>query len=424
MNILIIGSGGREFTIAWKLAQSPDCKKLYVAPGNGGTRNLGTNVELDLEDISALKEFILLRQIEMLVIGPEGPLVNGLVDQLESEEDLNELQIIGPKKAAARLEGSKRYAKAFMKKHRIPTAEYRSFNRSELEEALSYIREQTGPYVLKADGLAAGKGVVILRDATEAQEECRAILGGKFGPAGQTLIIESFLEGLEFSVFALCDGADYVLLPVAKDYKRVGEGDVGLNTGGMGAVSPVPGITPDILEKVRKQIIEPTFDGLKQEGIPYNGFLFFGLILVDEEPFVIEYNCRLGDPETQVILPRIQGDFLHLLSDCARQNLGYRQLEFTNESAICTVLCSGGYPETYEKGKEISIPKDSSEYFVYHAGTKWQDDQLLTNGGRVLATVGLHSDPSRAKAISQKGAREIHFEGKYYRSDIGSDLDV
>jgi phosphoribosylamine--glycine ligase len=344
------------------------------------------------------------------------------VDQLESEKDLAGLQIVGPGKAAARLEGSKSYAKAFMKKHRIPTAEYRSFKQSELEQALSYILERSGPYVLKADGLAAGKGVVILNDQAEALEECRAILGGKFGSAGQTLIIESFLKGLEFSVFALCDGKDYVLLPVAKDYKRIGEGDEGLNTGGMGAVSPVPGITPFIIEKVKSQIIEPTFDGLKQEGILYNGFLFFGLILVDEEPFVIEYNCRLGDPETQVILPRIQGDLVHLLSDCAKQKLGQRQVDFSNKSAICTVLCSGGYPEKYEKGKEISIPKNFSDFHIFHAGTKWQDDKLLTNGGRVLATVGMHDNLSQAKTFSQKGAREIHFEGKYYRSDIGSDL--
>jgi len=424
MNILLLGSGGREYMLAWKIRQSTEVEKLYIAPGNGGTANLGTNIEIDWKNLSEITTFIKSMNIDMLVIGPEAPLVDGLVDRLQSAPSLDSLLIIGPRQAAARLEGSKAFAKAFMDKYGIPTAKYRSFNQSQLNSAIDYIQSQPSPYVLKADGLAAGKGVLIVTDQNEAIQEAKAILDGKFGEAGNTLVIESFLEGLEFSVFALCAGREYVLLPVAKDYKRIGEGDSGLNTGGMGAVSPVPGITKDIIKKVERKVLEPTLKGLEIEGAPYSGFLFLGLILVNNEPFVIEYNCRLGDPETQVVLPRIQGDFVNLLKSSATQNLAGSKIEISSESAVCTILASEGYPVAYEKGKEIRLPEDSSIAIFAHAGTKKEGSRLFTSGGRVMGSIGLHQDPKEAKLRSQKGAMQVQFEGKYFRSDIGFDLGI
>lgn len=424
MNILVLGGGGREYMLAWKIRQSAQVNKLYIAPGNGGSSDLGTNLQLNWKNLSEITGLIETKDIDMLVIGPEAPLVDGLVDRLKSAPSLASLMIIGPSQAAARLEGSKAFAKAFMEKHNIPTATYRSFDRSKCELAVEYIQSQPGPYVLKADGLAAGKGVLILADKNEAIHEAKAILDGKFGEAGHTLVIESFLQGLEFSVFALCSGTDYVLLPVAKDYKRIGEGESGLNTGGMGAVSPVPGITEDIVKKVERKVIKPTLKGLESDGTPYSGFLFFGLILVEDEPFVIEYNCRLGDPETQVVLPRIQSDFVDLLKACATNQMDNADIRISEESAVCTILASDGYPVAYEKGKEIRLPKEPSTAIYAHAGTKKVNSQLLTAGGRVLGSIGLHQNPKEAKLRSQKGAVRVQFEGKYFRSDIGSDLGL
>lgn len=424
MNILLLGSGGREYMLARKIRQSEATDKLFIAPGNGGTSDLGTNVELDWKNLPEIIGFIETKGIDMLVIGPEAPLVDGLVDRLKSAPSLASLMIIGPGQAAARLEGSKAFAKAFMEKHDIPTAKYQSFNRSQLDLAKEYIQSQAGPYVLKADGLAAGKGVLILNDKAEAIQEAEAILGGKFGEAGHTLVIESFLQGLEFSVFALCAGTDYVILPVAKDYKRIGEGDSGLNTGGMGAVSPVPGITEDMINKVEHKVIKPTLKGLEVDDTPYSGFLFFGLILVENDPFVIEYNCRLGDPETQVVLPRIQSDFVELLKACATNQMDNADIRISEESAVCTILASDGYPVEYEKGKEIRLPKEESNTIYAHAGTKKENGRLLTSGGRVMGVIGMHPNPKEAKLRSQKGAVQVQFEGKYFRSDIGSDLGI
>ena len=424
MNILLLGSGGREYMLAWKIRKSTEVEKLYISPGNGGTADLGTNIEIDWKNLPEITAFIKSNNIEMLVIGPEAPLVDGLVDRLQSDPSLDSLLIIGPRQAAARLEGSKAFAKDFMDRYGIPTAKYRSFDQSQTNSAIAYIQSQPSPYVLKADGLAAGKGVLIVTDQNEAIQEAKSILDGKFGEAGNTLVIESFLEGLEFSVFALCAGREYVLLPVAKDYKRIGEGDSGLNTGGMGAVSPVPGITEDIIEKVRGKVLEPTLKGLEIEGTPYSGFLFLGLILVNNEPFVIEYNCRLGDPETQVVLPRIQGDFVKLLKSSATQNMTASKIEMASESAVCTILASKGYPVAYEKGKEIRFPEDPSTVIFAHAGTKRESGRLFTSGGRVLGSIGLHKDPKEAKLRSQKGATQVQFEGKYFRSDIGFDLGI
>ncbi|HKK63435.1 MAG TPA: phosphoribosylamine--glycine ligase [Bacteroidales bacterium] len=424
MNILILGSGGREYMLAWKIRKSKTVKNLFIAPGNGGTSELGENIELDWKNLDACIQFIKSNLIHMVVIGPEMPLVEGFVDQLKNVPDLNELMIIGPEKAAAKLEGSKAFAKSFMKKNHIPTASYKTFTRSEVDLAVNHIRSQAGPYVLKADGLAGGKGVLILSEPEEAVKEAQSILDGKFGEAGHTLVIESFLEGLEFSVFALCFGTDYMLLPVAKDYKRIGEGDSGLNTGGMGSVSPVPGISNSILQKVEDQILQPTLNGLIEEGITYSGFLFLGLILVDEEPFVIEYNCRLGDPETQVVLPRIDSDLVELLRACATNNLAESQIKVSSKTAVCTVLASEGYPVNYEKGKEIRIQRPDSDTIYAHAGTVKKNGKLLTSGGRVLGCIGLNENPTGAKNKSQIAAASVQFEGKYYRSDIGSDLNI
>lgn len=425
MNILVLGSGGREYILAWKIGQSKKVNNLYIAPGNGGTSDLGTNVDLDWRDIDHLTRFLERNKIDLLVIGPEAPLVEGLTDQLQKTTSLASLLIIGPNKAAAQLEGSKAFAKAFMEKQGIPTANYQTFNREELNLAKKYIQSQKAPYVLKADGLAAGKGVLILHDSEEAMKEAEAMLEGKFGEAGHTLVIESFLEGLEFSVFALCSGTDYLLLPVAKDYKRIGEGDSGLNTGGMGAVSPVPGITDSILQKVEAQIIKPTLTGMREAGTPFSGFLFFGLILVEGEPFVIEYNVRLGDPETQVVLPRIESDFVDLLIATAEGNLQEKNINISKEAAVCTVLASEGYPLKYEKGMRIRLPNEKSESVLFaHAGTKRENNHLLTAGGRVMGCIGLHKNLKTAKLKSQNGAAQVQFKGKYFRSDIGSDLGV
>jgi phosphoribosylamine--glycine ligase len=337
---------------------------------------------------------------------------------------LNNLKVIGPEKAAAKLEGSKAFAKEFMQKHDIPTASFRAFNKIQEDEALKYILSKKGPYVLKADGLAGGKGVLIIEDQEQAIEQAKAILNGKFGKAGNTLVIESYLTGLEFSVFALCSGKDYALLPVAKDYKRIGEGDTGLNTGGMGSISPVPEITSEIIERVEKKIIRPTLNGLASEGISYSGFLFFGLMLSNEEPFVIEYNCRLGDPETQVVLPRIENDFIDLLEMSTSGNIGSAEMKISPKTAFCTILASDGYPKSYEKGKEMNMPSEMVDVILAHAGTLRKDGSLFTSGGRVIGAIGLHMAPKKAKELSQNATKEIQFDGKYYRSDIGFDLNI
>lgn len=424
MNILILGSGGREYMLAWKICQSPKLNKLFIAPGNGGTVSLGTNVDINWEDFDSLKSFLLNNEIHMLVVGPEAPLVDGLVDRIKNDASLNTLKIIGPVKAASRLEGSKAYAKKFMQKYGIPTPSYRAFDKSQEDEAVQYIMSKSGPYVLKADGLAAGKGVLIMEDKDEAMKQAKAILNGKFGKAGNTLVIESYLSGLEFSVFALCSGKDYALLPVAKDYKRIGEGDTGLNTGGMGSISPVSKITSDIIERVEKKIIRPTLNGLASEGIRYTGFLFFGLMLSNGDPYVIEYNCRLGDPETQVVLPRIENDFIELLEKCSSGEIGSAKIHISPKTAFCTILASGGYPESYEKGKQISLPSEMSDVILAHAGTRREDGSLFTSGGRVIGVVGQQDTAKKAKELSQKAAEVIQFDRKYYRSDIGFDLNL
>ena len=410
--------------LAWKICKSPKLDKLFIAPGNGGTVSLGTNIDLKWEDFGSLKSFLLDNHIHMMVVGPEAPLVDGLVDRIKNEGSLKNLKIIGPEKAAAQLEGSKAFAKRFMQRNDIPTASYRAFNKNQEDDAVQYIMSKPEPYVLKADGLAGGKGVLIIEDQDHAIEQAKAILNGKFGKAGNTLIIESFLTGLEFSVFALCSGKDYALLPVAKDYKRIGEGDTGLNTGGMGSISPVPEITSEIIERVEKKIIRPTLNGLASEGISYSGFLFFGLMLSNEEPYVIEYNCRLGDPETQVVLPRIENDLIDLLEISTSGNIGSAKMKISPKTAFCTILASDGYPESYEKGKEMNLPSEMLNVILAHAGTRRKDGRLFTSGGRVIGTVGLQVDAKKAKELSQKAAEAIQFDGKYYRCDIGFDLNI
>ncbi|MEY2949914.1 MAG: phosphoribosylamine--glycine ligase [Saprospiraceae bacterium] len=423
MNVLLLGSGGRENAIAWKLSRSPLLNALFIAPGNAGTADYGQNIAINPLDFEAVKTTTLKYEIDLVIVGPEEPLVRGIVDFFLNDPSLQNTPIIGPSQQGALLEGSKEFGKQFMHKYGIPTASYRSFSKEQLNEGLAYLQKLTPPIVLKADGLAAGKGVLILDDIVQAAQNLSDMLGGKFGDASSKVVIEEFLNGIEFSVFVLTDGATYQLLPIAKDYKRIGENDSGLNTGGMGAVSPVSFVDKDLLEKVKKRIIEPTIKGIGKEKINYTGFIFFGLIAVKGEPYVIEYNCRLGDPETEVVLPRIKNDLLDLLIQTTRGNLGAQSIEITEDYALTTILVSQGYPEEYEKGHEIKGIEEIDEAIVFHAGTKIESNKLITNGGRVLAITGMGGSKSEAKKISIEAAEKILYQGKYYRTDIGFDLE-
>lgn len=422
MNILILGSGGREHALADKIASSEHCKKLFIAPGNAGTALLGINLPVDPMDFAAVKQTVTDHQIGLVVVGPEGPLVAGIVNYFEADDQLKSVPIIGPSHTGAQLEGSKDFAKGFMGRHNIPTASYQSFGQDQIEEAVAYLDTHPMPVVLKADGLAAGKGVVICATREEARQEVREMLGGKFGAAGSTVVIEQFLSGIEFSVFVLTDGRDYVLLPEAKDYKRIGEGDSGLNTGGMGAVSPVPFVDDALWQKVRDRIIIPTIVGIRKEDIRYTGFIFFGLIKVNDEPFVIEYNCRLGDPETEVVLPRLQSDLVELMLAAWHGRLGSDEVIIDPRYAVTIVLASGGYPGAFEKGKVITGLDLVDGSRIYHAGTVIHDPHVLTAGGRVMTVTSMSTTLARAIDKSLINAERIQFEGKYFRRDIGRDV--
>jgi len=422
MKILLLGGGGREHAFARKFQESPFCEQLFIAPGNAGTAQCGTNVDLNPIDFRALKTFVLDQEIEMVVVGPEEPLVRGIFDFFGTDDELEHIPVIGPSQEGAQLEGSKAFAKAFMAEQQIPTADYQEFTQDTLSEGLDFLDKTDTPIVLKADGLAAGKGVLILTDREEAKKEFRAMLGGKFGEAGTRVVIESFLDGIEFSVFVLTDGRDYKILPVAKDYKRIGEGDTGLNTGGMGAVSPVNFVDKKMMEKVEKRVIIPTIKGLQQRDIIYQGFIFIGLISVGGEPFVIEYNCRMGDPETEVVFPRLKNDLTELMVATANGTLNEITIEEDPRAATTIMLVSGGYPEAYEKGKVIHHLENIKYSTVFHAGTKIKNNQVLTNGGRVLAITSFGENFMEALAISKNNAEQIAFDGKYFRGDIGMDL--
>jgi phosphoribosylamine--glycine ligase len=422
-NVLVLGSGGREHTLSWKIAQSPLLGQLYIAPGNAGTQQVGTNVPIQPTDFEAIKIFCIQNSIHLVVVGPEDPLVLGITDYFASQPDLQKILVVGPSAAAAKLEGSKAHAKAFMKKYNIPTAAYEAFTLDTLEAGWAFLEKLAPPYVLKADGLAAGKGVVILNDLEAAKQELQDMLSGKFGAASAQVVIEEFLAGIEFSVFALTDGKDYLLLPEAKDYKRIGEGDTGLNTGGMGAVSPVPFFDAALQSKTIQQIVEPTIKGIAAEGHPYVGFVFFGLINVAGEPKVIEYNVRMGDPETEVVIPRIEGDLLPLLLSAAQGNLREQTITITPETATTVMVVSAGYPGDYQKGHTITgLEKVAQDVKVFHAGTKMQADQVVTNGGRVLAFTALGNNLDGALTKSYAAINQICFEGIAYRKDIGQDL--
>lgn len=422
MKILVLGSGGREHAITWKLSRSERKPQLFVAPGNGGTSDIAQNTRLDLSDHEQIGRFCLDNGIDMLVIGPEDPLVAGIVDYFKSNSQLSEIKVVGPSAAAAELEGSKDFAKTFMKKYNVPTAAYQSFTANQADEACAYLEDLKPPYVLKADGLAAGKGVVILDDIEKAKEEIRAMLAGKFGKASSKLVIEEFLSGLEFSVFALTDGKDYVVLPEAKDYKRIGEGDTGLNTGGMGAISPVPFVDEAMMKLVEDQIIKPTVDGIAREGMDYHGFIFFGLIATERGPMVIEYNVRLGDPETEVVLPRLKSDLVEILEKCADGKVSEVKLETDQRSACTVMVVSEGYPQSYEKGKEISGLDEVEESIIFHAGTRVENARLVTSGGRVMAFTSFGSDFKEALAKSYGSINKVCYDGIQYRRDIGFDL--
>lgn len=420
--ILLLGSGGREHALAWKLSASKRCAKLFIAPGNAGTSACGQNVPVNPLDFQAVGKFSIENQIDMVVVGPEEPLVRGIWDYFQKHEQLKNIPFIGPSEAGAVLEGSKAWSKKFMQRHGIPTAAYREFTSAELEEGLRYLKNHALPIVLKADGLAAGKGVVICQSHKEADREFREMLGGKFGEAGSRVVVEAFLDGIEFSVFALTDGKTYKILPEAKDYKRIGEGDKGPNTGGMGAVSPVPFVDDILWEKVEERIIKPTVQGLRKEKIPYKGFIFFGLIRVENEPYVIEYNCRMGDPETEVVIPRLKNDLVTLFENCAKGTLGRVKIRADKRVATTVFLVSGGYPGDYEKGKVISGLENVKGTIAFHAGTTVKGETIVTNGGRVIALTSYGKDIPSALRKSKRNARIVQFEGKYFRKDIGKDL--
>jgi phosphoribosylamine--glycine ligase len=422
MNILLLGSGGRESALAWKMSQSPACTNLVIAPGNGGTAAYGKNVNVNPNNFGAVKALVIKENIEMVIVGPEEPLVNGIHDFFLADEQLARIPVIGPTASGARLEGSKDFSKQFMARHGIPTAGSRSFTKETLAEGLTYLEHHLTPIVLKADGLAAGKGVLILDNNEEAQRELELMLSGKFGEAGTTVVVEEFLSGIELSVFVLTDGENYVILPEAKDYKRIGQGDTGLNTGGMGSVSPVPFATPEFLQEVERDIIIPTIQGLKKDKIDYTGFIFFGLIKVDEKPFVIEYNCRMGDPETESVIPRIENDLVEVFTAAAEKRLNEISLQISPRSAATVMIVAGGYPGEYEKGKPITGIDNIRKSLAFHAGTIAEAGQIKSNGGRVIAITSLQDTFFDALQSATADAARIYFDGKYFREDIGFDL--